>query len=92
MYSLEGFKPYYHLPERYVPCTDINQLKRLKKGKKKKVPENLEFVEGMVIYLYSHYSDCYYQRVLDNTGIDESSLQQYIKFKVLYRPSNKSIT
>lgn len=74
------------LPEGYVPVTNLQQLFKLRKGKRARLPENLVRDNQQIIYLYSEVEDGYYKRLLQPYTLDED-LQSYINRGVLfYKP------
>lgn len=79
---LEAIK---NLPEGYVPITNWKQLKKLKNGKKKEIPQNLTWRYGIYLYTYSPFSKEYYKRLFSPiTPMDK--LNNYIIRGVLYGP------
>jgi hypothetical protein len=75
----------YNLPEGYIPVTNIQQLYKLRKGKRSLLPENM-VREVQVIYIYSEIEEGYYKRIL-TPEIPDESLEWYIQRGILfYKP------
>lgn len=84
--DLKYFKGVKTLPEGFHLITDLDALKTLKKGKRKLIPENLEWKYKTTLYVYSHSSKVYYKKILsEQTPIDV--LIKYFNNKILYGPS-----
>jgi len=85
--DLSFFNGVKTLPEGFVLITDLDSLKRLKKGKRKITPENIEWKYGTILYVFSHSSNVYYKKILSEITPIEI-LTQYFKNEILYGPSN----
>lgn len=72
-----------YLPEGYAVCMDIENLYRLKYRKRTQTINNIELDIGKTYYVYSHFKNIYYEKVLNSFSSIEK-LEKYIKLKILY--------
>jgi len=81
--SLEAVKS---LPEGYVPIKDIEQLKTLKKGCSKNIPENRVWKTNIKLYQYSPEKKIYYRRQFWPLESIINKAIEYINKGILYGP------
>lgn len=76
------------LPEGFTLVESLEDLIRLKKGKKVAKPGNVELAYGEPVYLYCHRENLYYKKYLTTyTPIDK--LKEYINLKITYANVDK---
>lgn len=78
--SFNGIKT---LPDGFAPIEDINALKRLKKRKKTRRPENMEMDYGKELYVHSYREGLYYKKELTPLA-PIGKIEEYIKKRLLY--------
>ena len=86
--DLSPFKPVSILPNGFILVNDVNELLRLKKGCKRRIPDNMELPMKEQVFIYSHIHKIFYPKIISQfTPYDK--VLEYIEKRLLY--ANESI-